>query len=86
MWFKRDRKDIAQLPVEIDQRTLRMIDRTDRDIRQTPKTLSQETQSHTLSGPGIAVNHRKPAFANLRMLDPPTEILDSWRRIDRLRR
>ena len=63
-----------------------MIDRTDRDIRQTPKTVRQETQSHTLPGPGIAVNHRKPALANLCMLDPPTEILYSWRHVDRLSR
>ena len=86
MRAQRHGKDIAPFAIEIRQIALRMIDRTDRHIGQARKTVGQEAQSDALPGPRIAVNHRKAALPDLRMLDPPAEVLYPGRHGDRLGR
>jgi len=86
MGFERHREDIAQLPIEIGQRTLRMRNHTDRDVGQARQALGQETQDHALAGARIAMDHRKAALANQRLFNAPAEVLDTRRNKDRLGR
>ena len=65
---------------------LRMVDRTDADVRQTPQTVGQEAQGHALAGTRIAVNHCEAAFADLGVLDSPAEVLDPERNKERFNR
>ena len=56
-----------------------MVDGTDRDVGHVGQALSEQTQHHAFARAGVAVNHGKAAFADLRVFDTPTKILDLWR-------
>jgi hypothetical protein len=61
-----------------------MIDGADGEIREPGEALGEQAQHHAFAGARFAVDHRKPAFADLRLLDAPQEVLHARGEIEGL--
>ena len=83
---QRDAEQLAELAVEIPEAALRMIDGADGEIREPGEALGEQTQHHAFAGTRFAVDHRKPAFADLRLLDTPQEVFHARGDVERLDR
>ena len=71
-----DAEEISELTIEVAQIALRMMDNTDRKIRQARETLSQDAHDHVLAGTGIAVHEGEAPLTQVCLLDAPAEVLD----------
>ncbi|CDQ09482.1 hypothetical protein AFERRI_30128 [Acidithiobacillus ferrivorans] len=84
--FEGDGKDISQFPVKVSEIALWVMDGSDGQVRQLRQALGQQAQYHALAGAGIALDQGEAPFPDQGMLDPPAEVLDLWRDVDRINR
>jgi hypothetical protein len=81
-----DGEDVAEFAIEVAQVALRMVDDADGQIRQARETLSEQAHDHAFATARLAVDQRKAALAQVRLLDTPAEVLDLRRHVERLGR
>lgn len=75
MRAQRHGEQLAELAVEIREAALGVVDGADGEVRQPGEALGEQAQHHAFAGARFAVDHRKAAFADLRLLDAPQEVL-----------
>ena len=81
-----DGEDIAEFAIKVAQVALRMVDDTDREVRQACEPLGEQAHDDAFSGPRLAMDQGEAPLAQVRLFDAPAEVLDLRRHIQRLGR
>jgi hypothetical protein len=81
-----DAEDVAELPIEVAQVALRMMDDTHAQVAESGEALGEQAHDDAFARARVAVDEREAALAQVRLLDAPAEVLDLRGHIERLGR